>query len=514
MVSLICLDAAAIRRALSSALLALVAMTFSPSTAATAQTQAAETKRPLIFVPGVLGSRLCRPNAANPAEPVVVWGTLGALSQFPTLRLSRTQTGDDIKPCGLVREIVYLGLLTQEVYAPVITDLQRLGYREGRDLFIFDYDWRRSVFENAELLAAFVREKVPDPSQRVDILAHSMGGLVSRIYAMKLGGAARTARLMSAGTPFLGSAKVFETVEKGWGTVNYFMGGLQAVRQTILSFPSLFELMPRYDAYPAYAFAPAEIAAWRSLGWDGVDPNGMPDLATTFARVRELKGIVTASLPPEVEDVLIIGVDQRTPQKVVFERNRSAITIRAQTTWDGDGTVVRESATLPGRALHPTSFADHDKLLNDPLVREFVGVALTRGVSEAMRTVKVRPRSTIRTANGRPTELVGVAVITDRPIYRAGEKGQARVHFRLGNRAPLSSQIVRLSLVTPDGRQMPIPLRPDATASDPTNPFEQTFVGEFETGARSGVGMLTAAVLTADTVRPRIVERSMPIVAP
>jgi hypothetical protein len=61
---------------------------------------------------------------------------------------------------------------------------------------------------------------------------------------------------------------------------------------------------------------------------------------------------------------------------------------------------------------------------------------------------------------------------------------------------------------------MPIPLRPDATASDPTNPFEQTFVGEFETGTHSGVGMLTAAVLTADTVRPRIVECSMPIVGP
>jgi pimeloyl-ACP methyl ester carboxylesterase len=100
-----------------------------------------------------------------------------------------------------VREIVYFGLFTQEVYGPVITHLSRLGYREEHDLFVFDYDWRRSVFHNAERLAAFVREKVPDPSQRVDILAHSMGGLVSRVYATELGGERRIGKLISAGTP-------------------------------------------------------------------------------------------------------------------------------------------------------------------------------------------------------------------------------------------------------------------------------------------------------------------------
>ena len=132
----------------------------------------------------------------------------------------------DVRPCGLVREIVYMGLFSQEVYAPVLAHLHRLGYREGHDLFAFDHDWRRSVFENAELLAAFVREKVPDETRRVDILGHSMGGLIARVYAIKFGGSARLGRLMSAGTPFRGSVKVFETIEQGWGLVNPLMGGL------------------------------------------------------------------------------------------------------------------------------------------------------------------------------------------------------------------------------------------------------------------------------------------------
>ena len=45
-------------------------------------------ERPLILVPGLLGSRLCRPDPKDPKKTELVWGTLGALRQFPTIRLS------------------------------------------------------------------------------------------------------------------------------------------------------------------------------------------------------------------------------------------------------------------------------------------------------------------------------------------------------------------------------------------------------------------------------------------
>ena len=323
-----------------------------------------EPKRPLIFVPGLLGSRLCVQAQAGAAEHVV-WGTLGALAEFPTLRLGADHGRREVMPCGLLREVAIFGGFTQDIYGPVIAHLESLGYQEERNLFIFAYDWRLSVFDNAELLAAFVNEKVPDASQRVDVVAHSMGGLITRVYARKWGGAVRIARLISAGSPFLGSAKVFETLESGWGPLNYFVGGLTAVRQTVLSFPAILELMPRYsaccDGDPAgeSGFPATEADAWRSLHWEGVNPSDMPDLDTAAARVRELQTIVDSALPPDVEDVLIIGVDQRTPQRVAFARAGEKATVRVQTTWAGDGTVLRESAALPGRTIHPTSFADH-----------------------------------------------------------------------------------------------------------------------------------------------------------
>ena len=108
-----------------------------------AQTVSAQPKpgieRPLILVPGLLGSRLCRPDPNDPKKTELVWGTLGALRQFPTIRLSHAPgASDPIKPCGIVREIVYLGLYSQDVYTPIIRHLEadRLS-REPRPVSVF-----------------------------------------------------------------------------------------------------------------------------------------------------------------------------------------------------------------------------------------------------------------------------------------------------------------------------------------------------------------------------------------
>ncbi len=470
-------------------------------------------ERPLVLVPGLLGSRLCRPDPANPAQMQVVWGTLGALRQFPTLRVPHESGGtDDIVPCGIVREIVYLGLFSQDVYAPVIRHLEQTGYRVDRDLFIFSYDWRRSVFDNAQALDRFVREKVPDG--KVDIVAHSLGALVARVYVVDRGGADRVARLFSAGAPFQGSVKVFETIDKGWGALNPVMGGLEGFRRTMLSFPSVFELMPRYVQCcdgAGTAFDAAREDRWQALHWDGVDPRTMPDLAGTFARIARLQKIVAAGMPTGVEDVLLVGVDQRTPLRAAFNGKGKSIVLNVQTTWSGDGTVIRDSASLERLPIYPTSFADHKSILNDRYIQDFLSVALVKGVPQAVATVPIHPRGKLRTADGSLSELVGVAVEPDDAVYRIGDICKVRVHVRLGDVARLDPKSVRLSRVMPDGSEAVIRLQPDPTSSDPTNPFEQSFVGTFEAGQSAGKGMLKAMLpMEADT--PRIVERPVLVI--
>jgi pimeloyl-ACP methyl ester carboxylesterase len=473
---------------------------------------AAPDRRPVVFIPGLMGSRLCRPDPADPRNSVVAWGTLGALPSLAELKLP-TDGEDDVQPCGLIREVVFFGLYTQEVYAPIVAHLERLGFRENQDLFVFDYDWRRSVFDNARALAEFVQAKV-GPGQKIDILAHSMGGLIARIYAVEMGGGDRIGRLISAGTPFLGSAKVYETVEQGWGALNSVLGGIAVFRRTLLSFPSIFELSPRYVdcCGNGAAFSPHDAAAWRALGWEGVDTSAMPDLAETARRAADIQRVIDTPLPDGVEEVGVIGVDQRTPYRVEFETKAGATTARIETSWNGDGTVMRDSAMLPRAAIHPTSFADHQNILNDRQVQDFLAVALTRGVAEAMRSVPVRPRDTMRTFAGILAELVGVAVVPDQLVYRPGDVGEVRVRFRLDAAQPLGDRAVRLELRMAGAAAQPVALRPDPSSFDPTNPLEQGFVGHFAAGVQPGHRVLRATV-QVEGGRTRIVDRTIAVVA-
>jgi hypothetical protein len=101
------------------------------------------------------------------------------------------------------------------------------------------------------------------------------------------------------------------------------------------------------------------------------------DLAVTFARVQELAEIIAKPLPPTAEDVLLIGVDQRTPHRVAFRQIGPMMFAQVEKTWVGDGTVVRESAALAQAPVRPTSFADHERILHDPQIQQFLAVALT-----------------------------------------------------------------------------------------------------------------------------------------
>lgn len=488
---------------------------FAPWLAGVAAAQGPELRppRPLIFVPGLMGSRLCRDNPAGREAPQVVWGTIGALRDFPNIRLPRESgISDGVRPCGLLREIVVLGGLKQHYYGPVIQHLESIGYREGRDLFAFDYDWRRSAFDNARALDFFVRAKVGD--RPVDILAHSMGGIVARIYTVEYG-VGQVVRLFSAGAPFLGAAKVFQTIERGWGPLNAAMGGLAGFRRTMLSFPSIFEVMARYEGCcenGTEAFQVSSAEAWAALGWEGIDPAAMPDLADTFGRVRKISGLVARPLPAGIEDVLLIGVDQRTTRRVIFERSGATASLKVQTSWAGDGTVLRDSAVLPRTATYPTSFAIHERILLDPQMQDFLKIGLTRGVAAAIESVPVRPRGAVAGVSGEIAELVGIVVETAEPAYATGDKGVARVHVRLGTPVKLAPSAIRLSHTMPDGSEGIVRLTADPSASEPGNPFEQSFLGTFPTGSTPGLGRLRA-VVTLDKAPPRIVDEPVLVLA-
>lgn len=90
--------------------------------------------------------------------------------------------------------------------------LQNLGYKKNRDYYLFTYDWRKNIESSADDLDAYIHNL--HLSSPPDILGHSLGGLVGRIFAQKYG-SENIRNLIAVGSPHRGTAKVYKTVEGG-----------------------------------------------------------------------------------------------------------------------------------------------------------------------------------------------------------------------------------------------------------------------------------------------------------
>ncbi len=76
------------------------------------------------------------------------------------------------------------------VYTPLLYQLQKMGYVDGETLQPMPYDWRRSNHESAgvlkdtlvSVLASVAGVPYLDQDGKVDLVVHSMGGLITRVY--------------------------------------------------------------------------------------------------------------------------------------------------------------------------------------------------------------------------------------------------------------------------------------------------------------------------------------------
>src|SRR5262249_47775238 len=169
--------------------------------------------------------------------PELVWGGASSLANFHRLNLVKPNP-EPLKPCGLLDKISVLGPFWKiEAYGGLIETLKGLGYEEGLTLFIFTYDWRQSNIDSARLLSELI-SSINAPT--VDIVAHSMGGLVSTIYLHNFDGIKRVNKIIFLGTPFLGSMNAFATLSDGWGSFqNMIAGAIDTIRNTAFSLPAI-----------------------------------------------------------------------------------------------------------------------------------------------------------------------------------------------------------------------------------------------------------------------------------
>ncbi len=104
-----------------------------------------------------------------------------------------------------------------DTYVPLFQYLERNGFVQNEEYFIFGYDTLNAPIEdNAKSLQKYI-EWVLDKTNasKVQIIAHSQGGLVTRQYLQELGGTKNTAKFLGVCVPNHGVTYTYPLYKKG-----------------------------------------------------------------------------------------------------------------------------------------------------------------------------------------------------------------------------------------------------------------------------------------------------------
>lgn len=303
----------------------------------------------VVVVPGILGSQLGIARA-RPLPNDVLW----------------------IDPIDI--QVGRLGLLGLDAGAPIIplgvvlySHLKlRLRLRAaGFAVTAHDYDWRLGIEESGASLAERLREL---GSRRLAIVAHSMGGLLSRT-ALTLPGTQHVERVVLLGTPNQGSFAPVQALRGTYAVVRKIArldGATTAERLTeevFNSFPSLYQMVPVFGGQGATDLL--DLRAWPASG-----PTLRPPL---FERARKFRDGLS---PADERFIAVAGVGQETVTAASKGRDGFVYTV----TRHGDGTVPARSAALEGAKTYFAKAA-HSDLTRDAHVAAAIADLLRKGAT-------------------------------------------------------------------------------------------------------------------------------------
>ena len=201
----------------------------------------------VLFVPGILGSKLRSPNGEEVWPPTPLEALRGYRRIDKLLR-------HDLQVSGVVERVCI------DVYGSLIQALEGFGYTEGgprRRLIKYGYDWRRDLIALADELGQTLNALAAQhgPGLEIKLICHSMGGLVARGLLEKPGAAeepwATAVKLaVFLATPHEGAPLAFaRAVGVGGSSL-----GLNAVELRHLaeapSFPAGYQLFPPANLLP------------------------------------------------------------------------------------------------------------------------------------------------------------------------------------------------------------------------------------------------------------------------
>ena len=355
---------------------------------------------PLIVIPGILGSRL-----RDRASGVELWpGSVGHLLLGGKDALALKIDPKTLEPLddGIEAAGLFEGVLNRDFYGAILHTLQHYGryqlgvpgqHQDGktRRYYVLAYDWRQDNVVTARKLDALIeqiRRDYGDPALKVDVVAHSMGGLATRYFLrygtddvldgnefpVSLKGAAKLRTVILLGTPNLGSAQSLHGFLRGTD-----VGYTRIPTEVLATMPSVYQLFPHpINSWLLRADGHAldrdlfDVDIWRRFEWSVFDPQviarlreAAPDAASAakdlelrqryfekrLERARRFVWSLTVPLPKTPVNLVVFGGDcTLTPARLLVEEI------------DGDS-VVR---LYPEDVKHKLPGVDYSRLMLEP----------------------------------------------------------------------------------------------------------------------------------------------------
>lgn len=287
---------------------------------------------PLIVIPGIMGSRLNRVDNGHEVWPgsitkFVIGGSLNELA----LPLPGEPVSVDTRTAGLRAGGIFHEIAGQDFYGRLIGTLTDAGGYDcvladamtaTTNCVLFAWDWRKGMVVGAaelDVLVERLRALRHDPALRVDIVAHSAGGLLAR-YFVRFGsqdvldqpepevtyaGGNKVRQAVLIGTPNYGAVTALQNAITGVS-----LGRARIQPETIATMPGMFQLLPHPDRTWMIDITGRRIdldlfdtSVWRSHQWSVWDPKARdrlraaaPDTASAERHLAALEANFSSEL--------------------------------------------------------------------------------------------------------------------------------------------------------------------------------------------------------------------------
>ncbi len=212
---------------------------------------------PVLIVPGLTGTEMKKGDELLWADIPRMANPLNSDNFMDPLTFSSSLVPND--SATLVSEVIkiknFLGY-TFDYTEGLINEFGNQGYVEGQNLFTFPYDWRYGVSgkyadgtTNSDLLGEKISQILAQTgASKVDVVAHSMGGLIVKKYAMDNPTSNYIGKAVFVGVPNTGSPKAVKVLVQG---DNMGVLGLndQEMKKIAENMPAAYDLLPSQQYY-------------------------------------------------------------------------------------------------------------------------------------------------------------------------------------------------------------------------------------------------------------------------